>query len=326
MSTRHFAARYLTVVLASLVACAAQGTVLHAQGANFLLLPVGARSVGAGEAAVADTLGADGVWWNPAALAAMSRSEVSLSGSQSFEGNNASIVYARPSRVLGTLAATANILDYGDQANTGDTPAESGTISVRSTILMVSYATAIGQRLRVGLNYKYGRFAFTCAGVCGPQSQFVGASSALDAGVQYVLPTKTPVTVGGAVRHLGPSFQVKDAEQADPLPRTWQAGVSARLPLAALDSIGVKLDVMTDLLGSLAYEGISVRFGGVATYQERYSLRGGYSIVDENLGGAAIGMGVVLSEGMVIDIARSFGGLSAQAGQAPTYVTLRFRF
>jgi hypothetical protein len=300
---------------------------LTAQGAGFLLLPIGARSVGTGEAAVADTLGADGVWWNPASLAAMNKSELSLSGSQSFEGTSAAIGYARPSRVLGAIALTANILDYGDQGLTDpNTGAELGTISVRSSIFMASYATAIGERLRVGLNYKFARLAFTCTGLCGETPQFVGSSSALDVGAQYVLATRTPITIGAAIRQLGPSFQVKDAEQADPLPRTWQVGASARVPSASLDSAGFVVDVMADALGSLAYESLSLRLGTVVTYQAKYSLRGGYTLVEGERGGPALGLGVFLSEGMVLDIARRFDGLSAQAGQAPTYVTLRFLF
>ena len=301
----------------------------RAQGAGFLLLPIGARSVGGGEAVVADTIGVDGIWWNPASMASMGKGELSINGSQTLEGNSAAIGFARPSRVLGTIAAAANILDYGTQGVTDSAGVEGATSTVRSSILMLSYATEIGQRLRVGLSYKYARLAFTCTGnvvFCGAQSQFVGASSAVDFGAQYVLPTSLPVTIGAAVRNLGPSFQVKDSEQADPLPRTWQAGASARVPLAALDTAGVTLDVMADLLGSLAYEGISARLGGTLTYQDRYSLRAGYTLVEGELGGAALGLGVRLSEGMAIDIARRFDSLAAQSGVSPTYVTLRFRF
>jgi hypothetical protein len=296
-------------------------------GAAFLLLPIGARGVGAGEAVVADTLGADGAWWNPASLAAMQRSELSLSGSQAFEGTSAAIGYARPSKALGTIAISANILDYGDQGNTDPvTGADLGTISIRSTIAMVSYATPIGQRLRVGLSYKYARLAFTCSGVCGDVPQFVGSSTALDLGAQYVLPTTMPITVAAAIRQLGPDFQVRDAEQADPLPRTVQLGVSARVPSAALDSAGVQLDVLGDVFSSLAYESLSLRLGGVLTYRARYALRAGYTVVEGERGGPALGLGVALSDGMVLDIARRFDGFSAQAGQAPTYVSLRFLF
>ncbi len=291
------------------------------------MLPVGARGVGAGEAAVADTLGVDGAWWNPASLAAMQRSELSLNGSQAFIGTSAAIGFARPSKALGTIAISATILDYGDQGATeGGAGGDVGTISIRSSIAMLSYATPIGDRLRVGLSYKYARLAFTCSGLCGPVPQFIGTSGALDVGAQYVLPTKAPLTLGAALRHVGPDFQVRDAEQADPLPRTWQVGVSGRVPSAAMAEQSLSMDVVADLLGSLANTGISARVGGIVTYQAKYSLRAGYTLENGERGGAAVGVGVFLSEGMVLDLSRRFGGLSAQAGQPPTYVALRFLF
>ncbi len=315
--------------VASVAMALAPMRTIRAQGSSFLLLPIGARSVGAGEALIADTLGVDGIWWNPSSMASMSRSELAINGSQTVEGNSAAIGFARPSRVLGTIAAAANILDYGTQGVVDSAGVEGATATVRSSILLLSYATQIGSRLRVGLSYKYARLAFTCVGdvlFCGTESQFVGASSAVDFGAQYVLPTKIPVTVGAAVRNLGPSFQVKDSEQADPLPRTWQTGASARVFETAVDSAGLTLDMMADLLGSLAYEGVSARLGGVLTYDARYSLRAGYTLVEGERGGAAIGLGVELSEGMGIDIARRFDAFSALAGVPPTFVTLRFRF
>lgn len=304
-------------------------TIARAQqaGAAFLLLPIGSRSVGTGEATVADTLGADGAWWNPASLAAMRRTELSLNGSQSFEGTSAAVGFARPSRALGTLGISATILDYGDQGVTDpNTGADVGTLSIRSSIAMLSYATPIGDRLRVGLSYKYLRLAFTCSGLCGETPQFVGSSTALDVGAQYLLPTRTPITIGAAVRQLGPDFQVRDAEQADPLPRTWQLGASGRVPSARLKEQEVQVDVMADLLGSLAYESISARLGTTITYRGRYALRGGYTLVEGERGGPSVGLGVFLSDGMVLDLARRFDGFSAQAGQAPTYVSLRFLF
>ncbi len=301
---------------------------LHAQaaGAAFLMQPVGARSVGTGAAAVADTLGPDGAWWNPAALGAMKRTELSLNGSQTFEGNSAGLSIARPSRVFGTIGLAGTILDYGDQGNTGEVGVDVGTLTIRSSVVMVSYATPIGDRLRLGLSYKYVRLAFTCSGECGDVPQIVGSGSAVDVGAQYEMPTRIPLTVGAAVRHIGPSFQVLDAEQADPLPRTWQVGASARVPVAALDSADTSLDVMADLLGSLAYETPSARLGMLLTYRRRYSLRGGYTLVEGEGSGPAIGLGAFLSDGMVLDIARRFDSFSAAAGASPTYVSLRFLF
>ena len=324
---RSGAAARVCGVVALLLMTTAPRLAAQAAGATFLLLPVGSRSVGTGEATVADTLGVDAAWWNPAALAAMQRAELTLNGSQSFEGTSAAIGFAKPSRALGTLAFSATILDYGDQGVTDpSTGGDIGTLSIRSSIAMVSYATTIGDRLRLGLSYKYLRLAFTCTGLCGETPQFVGSSTALDLGAQYRLPTSTPITLGAALRQVGPDFQVRDAEQADPLPRTWQVGASARIPSERLRANEVQVDVLADLLGSLAYESISARVGTTVTYRGRYALRGGYTLVEGERGGPSVGLGAYLSDGIVLDLSRRFDGFSAQAGQAPTYVSLRFLF
>src|SRR5690606_14828199 len=96
--------------------------------------------------------------------------------------------------------------DYGgdDTYGTNETGgADVAKLTLRSTVAMLSYATSVGSRVRVGLSYKYARQAFTCSGLCDVSS-YSGASSALDAGVQLVLPTAVPITVGGALRNLGP--------------------------------------------------------------------------------------------------------------------------
>lgn len=315
--------RWLAVV--QVLALVASGAEAGAQvaGASFLQLPIGARSVGSGQATVADTLGVEAMWWNPGALAAMERSELALSGSQTYVGTSATVGYARPSRAIGTVALSANIVDYGEQGVTGETGGpDLAKINIRSTIAMLSYATPIGSRLRVGLNYKYARWAFSCAGLCGVSS-YSGSSSAVDAGVQLVLPTTIPVTLAGAVRNIGPDFQVKDSEQADPLPRTWQVGASARIPSERLDAAETTVDIMTDVLSTLG-EPVSLRIGSVLTYRARYSLRAGYMTAPDLGGGPSLGLGVFLSDGMVLDIASHFDGYSAV--QSATYVTLRFLF
>ncbi|HEX5582002.1 MAG TPA: hypothetical protein VFX39_10515, partial [Gemmatimonadaceae bacterium] len=72
----------------------------------------------------------------------------------------------------------------------------------------------------------------------------------------------------------------------------------------------------------------SYRLGGELVWQRRVALRGGY-IFDAGRGsagaGPTVGLGVVAGR-FVVDIAREFQGLSVDAGQPPTYVTLRYRF
>src|SRR5918993_2905866 len=85
-------------------------------GALFLLLPVGARAVGMGQAVVADqAAGSEAIWWNPAGLARAEKREAAIHHSQSGIGTGDAVTVLVPSSLLGVLAASVDILNYGSQ-------------------------------------------------------------------------------------------------------------------------------------------------------------------------------------------------------------------
>jgi hypothetical protein len=300
----------------------------HSQsGALFLLVPFGARAVGMGEAISADTaLGAEGVWWNAAALARQKSKEAALHYSQTLLANSVMATVVVPSRVFGTLAMGAYDVNYGDQQATDQfTGAPIGVFSNHNYLLAVSYATPVGKRLGFGLTYKYLMFRFRCSGTCGNLPVLSGSSSAVDGGAQYVLPTSFPLTVGVSVRNVGPKLQIKDSPQADPLPLVLQAGVSSRLPIASLKASGASLDVSADVLNADALGGTNIGLGASLGYQDMYVLRAGYKHQQGDGSGPSIGIG--LQRGAIgIDLSRRFDRLSADLGETPTYIALRARF
>lgn len=310
------------------VACGAFATPARAQpGALFLLVPFGAQSVGRGEAVVAHrALGTEAIWWNPAALARLDRREVAVHHGQSVVATTDMLAVAAPSRVLGTLAAGAYLVNYGDQQATDPVSgAPVGVITNRSYLLAMSYATPAGKRLNAGLTYKFLMLRFQCSGVCGQLPAISGSTSALDLGAQYLLPVRVPVTIGASVRNLGPALQVKDAEQADPLPRVVQAGVTAGLPIRALDAAGASMEVAADLQQSDALGGAAIGVGVVLAYRKELFLRTGYKVQSGDARGLAFGFGYQRGA-LAVDVARRLGGLSAQLGEPPTFVSLRARF
>src|SRR3712207_1377229 len=85
------------------------------EGALFLLLPIGARSVGRGQAVVASRDGGtEAVWWNPSGLASITRTEAAIHHSQSLFGTGDALTLAVPSAVLGVVAASANVLTLAE--------------------------------------------------------------------------------------------------------------------------------------------------------------------------------------------------------------------
>lgn len=296
-------------------------------GGLFLLVPFGAHAVSQGEAVVADsTLGTEAMWWNAAALARIRKKELAVHHSQTIIATSDMLSFAVPSRVLGTIAASAYLVNYGDQAATdNNTGVEIGTITNRNYQIALSYATPVGKRLSAGVTYKFVMLRFQCTGICGNVPVISGSTSALDLGAQFVLPTTLPITLGASVRNLGPALQVKDAEQADPLPRVIQVGGMARVPVSSLAAAGATLDVTLDVQSAPALNGAAGGLGVVLGYRDVAFLRGGYKLQPGDAKGPSIGFGFQRG-GFALDLARRFDAASAQLGEPPTYISLRARF
>lgn len=332
--------RHVRRAMACAITCAMRGAtvvllvlglapqVVEAQnGGLFLLVPFGARAVGLGEAVVADTsIGTEGMWWNAAALARLPKREVAIHHSQTVIATSDMLTYAVPSKVLGTLAASAFLVNYGDQqATDSQTGTPIGTITNRNYQLALSYATPVGSRFAAGLTYKFVMLRFQCSGICGAIPVISGSTSALDLGAQYVTPTRFPITLAASVRNLGPALQVKDAEQADPLPRIIQVGARSRLPVRALEAAKASLDLSADILSASALGGAAGALGLSLGYQGQAFFRAGYKFQRGQGSGPSVGIGLQ-RRGFGVDIARRFDALSSQLGEPPTYVSLRARF
>ena len=327
----RFGLRRVSLILLSVVfSLAAQ--VLPAQnqnyGAPFLLFPIGAHAVGLSDAVVADSsLGSEGIWWNPASMARMRKRELAIHHAQTFSAASDLLSFVFPSKTFGTFAAAANIVNYGDGEAKDSTGAVIGNTTSRNYLLVASYATPIGKQLSLGISAKLVLLRFGCSGCPFGAPSLVGSTNAIDLGVQYSLHTRLPITLGASLRNLGQPLQVKDAEQADPLPRVIQFGARVRVPIAALDSNDTSLDILGDVFSSPAYSGPSIRFGAALTYSKDYVLRVGYKSPagsGDNSNGLSVGLGLAKGA-FAFDFARRFDATSG-LGAAPTYVSLRFIF
>jgi hypothetical protein len=69
------------------------------------------------------------------------------------------------------------------------------------------------------------------------------------------------------------------------------------------------------------------RLGAEFVWQKRAFLRGGYVFdsAESDAGGPTLGLGFARNN-LVLDLARVFSGFSADAGQAPTFLSLRLTF
>ena len=301
---------------------AAQGS---GDGALFLLLPTGAQTVGMGQAVVAERLGSESIWSNPAAIARQEKREVAVHHSETIAARGDVITLVLPRKPLGSFALSINVLDFGNQQITdpGGTPI--GLVLPRNLLFSGTFAAALGRSLSAGVSYKRLQYRVDCSGQCGNVTTFSATSTALDFGAQFDVPGDSSVRLGAAVRNIGPRLQINDSEQADPLPTRIEVGLSYRLGFIAKYVSDIDVRLAGDVVTTETADDPSARLGADIAYQKTVHLRAGYITNDTDGANAAIGFGLGTGR-LLFDIARTFGGLSEDAGKTPAYVSLRFTF
>jgi hypothetical protein len=301
----------------------------HAQsssdGALFLLLPVGAQTVGMAQATVAERLGSEAVWSNPAGLARLEKKEAAIHHSETIAARGDVLTVVIPRKHLGAFGLSVNVLDFGNQPITdvGGTPI--GFVLPRNILFAGTFGAEVGKSLSVGVSYKRLQYRVDCSGQCASVSTFSSTSSAIDFGFQYDIKGSTPVRLGAAIRNVGTNLQVNDSEQADALPTRIEAGASWQLAFIKKYVSDVDLDIATDVITTKTADDPSARIGADLTYNKTVHLRGGYITNDADGANASVGFGLGTGR-LVFDIARTFGGLSEDAGKTPTYISLRLVF
>ncbi len=283
-----------------------------------------------GGAGVAGQFGAESQVVNPAAIAFATAPEVTLLHGQSFEATRDLLATVIPSRRLGSFAASAYLANLYEDRATDELGNDVGGLYYRAVSAAGSYASTFGRDLAVGLTYRVAQFRVDCSGPCTqggvPIENRRGTTSMVDLGAQYDFRRKVPLVVGAAVRYLGLRLQVKDSEQADPLPT--QLAVGARYDVEALARRvkDVRLRVAADVVSSLSAGGATpaVHVGAEGMFRSVIALRGGW-VQQRGTSGPSIGFGYA-GRRLGFDVARQLTGFSVDAGEPPTFVALRYRF
>jgi len=325
--------RLSSALVACLVAAgAARAGLAGAQGTSgtdagvFLLLPIGAEAVGMGQAVVAAEGGSEAVWWNPAGIAAQKKHELAIHHSQTFAGAGDVLSFIIPSKRSGSVAISLNILNPGEQQVTDPQNQPVGVILPRDLVFAGTYAVAIARRLNLGFSYKVIQFRVDCSGQCATVGTFVNSVRAADAGAQYKPSPESPLTLGLAIRNFGGTVQSGSSGARDALPTRTDAGFLYHLTFLDKYLKDTELRAAGSVVSTRDVSGLSYRVGADMVYQSNVHLRAGYAVDDHNNdSSASLGFGVQ-SGRLVFDYARLFGGLSADAGATPTYLSLRFLF
>jgi hypothetical protein len=300
-----------------------------AQGGLEFLLPIGARTVGMGQAGTALALGSDALWWNPALIARGPR-EASMQVTQTLATQSGadlgvSVIYGVPR--VGAVGLSVRYLNYGDQDATDSAQQVTGKFAQTGTIVAATFAAPFGDRFALGLTAKLLRIGFPCTGDC---TNTIGVTNspqtgALDLGAQYLVTDDSIFTVGAAVRNVGFKLQVNDTPQADALPGRLYLGFAAAPKFAQLPK-DVRMRAAVDVVWRLSDAGTpGLNLGGELSFMERYQLRGGYVVNGPTGSGLTFGAGITTGK-LHIDFARMLNDVSQQSGVTPTYIALRYLY
>jgi len=279
-----------------------------------------------GEAMVAAKPGSEGIWWNPASIADQDKRELAIHHSKTVAGVGDALTFVLPTRSYGTAALSLNILNLGDQQVTDGLGDVVGVIFPRDVVLAGTYAASVTKRLKAGLNYKVVQLRVDCSGQCSSVGPDVESSRAVDLGAQYEVEAGAPLTFGAAIRNLGGRLNSRETNRRDPLPTQVELGAMYRLKFLDHYVKDTELRAAGSYINSREFGGKSVRVGTDVMYQGKVHLRAGF-VGHDRRGDASAALGLGLqSGGFVFDMARTFGGIPADNGQSPTYVSLRYLF
>ncbi len=287
------------------------------QEAIFLLLPVGARAVGMGEAVVAQRGGSDMLWWNPSAIAGNGPSdhEIALHHSTTVVGQGNALAVVWPGQARSAFGLAVNVLDLGPQTLTDDQGNSVGVATPTDYSVGLTYAAAPVSWLALGLTAKHVEAAIPCSGECSGLGIASSQSNALDVGMQF-RPTQLPLTIGAAARNLGVSSATGRPGRLD---------VGADYAVVAFERGPDKVEVhgAASLVSTVRLDSTTARFGTDIIVDERLHVRAGYIRDQANGSGGAIGVGLQSGK-LVFDIGRTYGGLTGTNDKPPTYFSLRY--
>lgn len=256
-------------------------------GALELRLPVGARGSALGSSVVGDVEGVEALFWNPAGLANVERTQAMFSHTGYFADMKLNYV-ALATHVggFGTLGFNAKVLSIGDViVTTEESPQGTGEIiNPTFAVLGVSWGRQFTDRVQFGATLNF----------INEDIQSVTARGlAFDFGVQYLTDWRG-LRFGLAMKNIGPSMEFRgenlnSAHQygnADPTanPRILTA-TTASFELPSYFSLGVNYDAYDHanqrlvVLGAYQnnnFVGDNVCAGAEWRYREQFAVRGSY--------------------------------------------------
>jgi long-subunit fatty acid transport protein len=253
---RVFSCLVFVAALALFVGTATAASDAGRTAANFLQIGVGAQAAGMGGAYSAISQGVGSTYWNPAGLAGMSGTEISLthfSWYQDVKLNNGAIAVPISDRF--TIGLSATHLDYGVIDGYDDHGLSTGQISSYDLAGALSLGWAINDRLSIGATGKYINQKLADLNVSG---------FAADLGLAWRFPH---IAFAAVLANVGPFLKYEQISEH--LPTTGRLSIAVT-PFG--NSFLTAFEVEKAQVGD-----VTLKQGIEYNYNEQYFLRAGYN-------------------------------------------------
>jgi hypothetical protein len=224
----------------------------------FLLLAPDSRAGGIGEsgAGLADNSAA--IFWNPAGIAFLSGSEVSITHSNWLPQFNLDLFYDYLAYrqyiddIGGSILASITYMDYGEFVRTSSqSPEPIGTFRSFDAALTVGYATKLSNDWGFGFNFRVIHSRLSDKPTENEQGSGVATTVSADIAAMWrpevlniplIGDMGNRISIGANLSNLGPKITYIDQAQSDPIPTNFRLGFAVRIFEDDFNSLTYTLD------------------------------------------------------------------------------------
>ncbi len=225
----------------------------------FLLLAPDSRAGGIGESGTGLADNSAAIFWNPAGLAFLKGTEVSITHSNwlpQFGLDDLFYDYLTYRQYIddldGNISASITYMNFGEFIRTGeDSPDPLGTFRSFDAALTLGYATKVHPDWGLGFNFRIIHSRLSDKPTAGEKGEGVATSVSFDvAGMWRPAKLELPLlgdignkfSLGVNLSNIGPAIYYIDQAQADPIPTNFRLGMAFRLFEDEYNSLTYTLD------------------------------------------------------------------------------------
>lgn len=268
--------------------------VTYAQGeaaVPFLLLAPDSRAGGIGESGTGLADNSSAIFWNPAGIAFLTGTEVSITHSNWLPQFNLDLFYDYLTfrqyieELDGSVTASITYMNFGEFVRTGEAdPTPIGTFRSFDAALTLGYATKLSPDWGIGFNFRIIHSRLSDQSVGEEEGTGVATSVSFDIATMwrpetFVLPLLDEdiggkFSLGLNLSNLGPKIYYIDKAQADPIPTNLRLGFAYKVIDDEFNSLIYTLDfskllVSRDTTGSDEfYEALFTAWGDESFSEE----------------------------------------------------------